>query len=155
MCVKTIALRIAIVIPRQRRKVTRKRAKSKLVWDFAASASKLFNGTVEKNASKRVWVNLFTHKASESNFNRVKSNARPLVCRLLCKAVQTQCGNYIFLKLPHVVRSAAPCKQTKAWSGEQVPDRGLALCDASKGHLWRFFPCAEFFGTFCRTESTG
>ena len=38
---------IAKVILRQRRKVTRKWAKSKLVWDFAASASNLFNGTVE------------------------------------------------------------------------------------------------------------
>ena len=26
-----------------------------------------------KIASKRVWVNLFTHKASESNFNQVKN----------------------------------------------------------------------------------
>ena len=49
------------VIPRQRRKVTCKRAKSKLVWDFAASASNLFNGTVEK------------------------SNARPTVFRPLCE----------------------------------------------------------------------
>ena len=90
MLKKLIAHYIAIVIPRQRR-----------------------NGTVEKIASKRVWVNLFTHKASESNFNRVKSNARPFICRPLCEAVQTQCGNYIFLKLPHEERSAAPCYQQK------------------------------------------
>ena len=32
------------VIPRQGRKVARKRAKSKLVWDFAASMSNLSNG---------------------------------------------------------------------------------------------------------------
>ena len=38
---------VAKVIPRQRRKVTRKRAKSKLVLGFAASASNLLNGTVE------------------------------------------------------------------------------------------------------------
>ena len=35
---------IAKVIPRQGRKVTCKRAKSKLVWDFAASMSNLSNG---------------------------------------------------------------------------------------------------------------
>ena len=41
---------IAKVIPRQGRKVTCKRAKSKLVWDFAASTSNLLNGTVSNTA---------------------------------------------------------------------------------------------------------
>ena len=41
----------------------------------------------------------------------------------------------------------------KACSDEQAPDWGLAVCGVNKGRLWRFFPCAEFFATFCRTES--
>ena len=47
------------------------------------------------------------------------------------------------------INSAAPCKQAKAWSGKQGPDRMLAQGGMSKGRLRRFFPSAEVFGTFC------
>ena len=71
---------IAKVIPRQRRKVTRKRAKSKLVLGFAASASNLLNGTVEK------------------------SNGGPLVFRPLCEARPNVVRQLYFSKI--AVRSA-------------------------------------------------
>jgi len=33
------------------------------------------------------------------------------------------------------INSAAPCKQTKAWSGKQAPDRMLTYGGMSKGRL--------------------
>ena len=65
-----------------------------------------------------------------------KSNAGPFVCRPLCEAcLKISAGINYFQYRRANQGSAAPCKQAKAWSGKQAPDRMLAYGGMSKGRL--------------------
>ena len=52
------------------------------------------------------------------------------------------------MKLPYAVRPAAPLKQAKAWSDEQVPDRMHALLRHEQRVLVKIFPVCLIFWYF-------